>query len=174
MLEEDPVQETAAANAELPPPLQYPNNTNQVESSVSTMTITRPPGSETSSAFGRFSDVRKRLYELCLALLAVNRGDGERCAGRSTESSPDDSGGRCTRLSEEQSEDDAERRHEKDSSHIRVSSKAQRPGDRREVDGTARRLREGDEWVVKELRRVGESVKPVRVLCRVSLKSCSY
>ena len=36
------------------------------------------------------------------------------------------------------------------------------------VAARARPLREGDEWVVTEFRRVGDSVKPVQVFCQVT------
>lgn len=118
-----------------------------------------------SSAFASFSEVRKGLYELCLAQLAGVRtrdgghrdGDGfasglpERSAGTRTV----EGCGRASPLpgtGEDESGGGVEAREG--------------------IDGR-RVLAEGDEWAVREFRRVGASVKAVRVVCRVSLLSVS-
>eukprot|EP00752_Nemacystus_decipiens_P002177 g2072.t2 len=117
-----------------------------------------------SSAFSTFSDVRKRLYELCLAQLAAARtpahggtrgrdgddflsGSSERFAG----TTPDDDGGDVP---------------VPPAGTGKNGERERGPGTGKRHDGH-RGLAEGDEWVVREFRRAGASVKPVRVACRV-------
>lgn len=149
-----------------------------------------------SSAFASFSNVRKGLYELCLSQLAcaqvpVGGGDGGGGGGGRHRDVPARAGTEEGRPVQHRPTDDND--HGGDG-FANVSSERSAAG-ARPVNGRGealplsgegeggdsgggrgaakegvdprRVLAAGDEWVVREFRRVGASVKAVRVVCRV-------
>lgn len=135
-----------------------------------------------SSAFAGFSDVRKGLYELCLAKLAGARahvggggsgsGSGSGlCAQSTTEEDGPAAAGkfsvRRAQLPAEAASGTLKSLPPPGEEHDGSRVSAEEGLDRRRV------LVEGDEWVVREFRRVGASVKAVRVICRVRLQNVS-
>lgn len=124
---------------------------------------TRPMSdSESSSAFGRFSKVRRSLYELCLALLAD---------GQNVELSAECSERYSTECSTESSAEEAGDTAGSGQGNLSGATAGVYGPTLSGIGGRAKRLLQGDEWAVKEFRRVGEGVKPVQVLCRVRLSS---
>ena len=126
-----------------------------------------------SSAFASFSDVRKGLYELCLAQLAAARtpppvggGGGSFASGCSSEHSCFAAGttpvGGCREVPPLAGMEEAE-----ESGREAAAAEAGAEEEEEEEVRSRRVLAEGDEWVVREFRRVGAGVKAVRVVCRV-------
>lgn len=194
MVEDSPVQEMPSTPQSVPdPPLQMARTGEFHKGDGARDSDSRDhcAEGESASAFGMFADVRRGLYQLCLALLlgAQNRirASGATSTGRPPDpqargtqdlsSSPCPANGRVK--PSHRLPTGHRHNHGRSRSLINDALLANHQGMLKATDARdlARSLEhasneapeqhDGDEWHIKEFRRVGDTVKPFVVICQV-------